>query len=336
LPALESQAATGSNTPPAVTYLEKEGVTLTYLGGDGGVRGYLGKDPEGKFQAFYIMPDGVHFIAGLMFGQNAQDTTGAQIQQMKDRFNALTSGQTPAPASEPSVGSVPVGGASPAATATPAPTASDTITQPSLPVAMAPVNSAGSALTIPGAAPATTSGPITALTSAAFNTDISHAFPFTVGYPNATPVYMVADPQCEYCHAAWLKIKPLVESGQVLLYVVMINGLPGSEPYAMGLLAENNPGQAWYDGAGSTPAIGMIPPPPAAGSAEYTKVSGWLAANDSVAKSLGMTKTPFLAYIGASGTFHKIQAPDDVLAFLSDLRPTKPVMSAPPGAAKSQ
>jgi hypothetical protein len=330
LSTLESQAASGSNTPAAVIYLEKEGVKLTYLGGDGGIRAYLGQDPQGKFQAFYIAPDGTHFIAGLMFGESGQDTTGAQIQQMKDRFQTLTSGETPAPVSEPSVGSVPVGStptaAAPDVTAAPQ---ANAVPTPALPMpssgapnstsAPAPaVQADGSSLQMPGMQ---TTSSIANLTEQKFNSELNSAFYFTNGYKHAPVVFMIADPQCEYCHAAWQILKPMVEQGEVQLNVIIVSGLPGSTPYAIGLLSTDKPGLSWYNGEGSTAALQLIPKPPAVGTPEYNKISHWLDANDDLAKNIGMTKTPFLAYVGKTGVFHKIQAPDDLKGFLNDLPP---------------
>src|SRR5690554_490044 len=75
-----------NEVPSAILYLQSQGVTLTYLGEEGGMQGYLAESPNGRMQTFYVAPDGKHVVVGLLF-EKSLNVTGLQIEAMKNRFS---------------------------------------------------------------------------------------------------------------------------------------------------------------------------------------------------------------------------------------------------------
>jgi hypothetical protein len=147
---------------------------------------------------------------------------------------------------------------------------------------------------------------------------------FRIGSESNPTLYMVDDPQCPHCHAAWHHFLPLIASGGLTVKVIMIDGLPGSQPLAISILARGNPAQTFlgqapgYQGEGSTEGVAIAPPPPV-GSPDYAKGQGFLDANDAFAKRIGVTGTPWMAYVGKDGKVYQYAGDTDLDAFLSGL-----------------
>jgi protein-disulfide isomerase len=79
--------------PAVLLWSQQSGVKLTYLGNQGGIRGYLGESPSGNMQTMYVTPDGVHAVLGLLYDENfskpGSNITGTQLSQMRDRYNRV-------------------------------------------------------------------------------------------------------------------------------------------------------------------------------------------------------------------------------------------------------
>ena len=144
---------------------------------------------------------------------------------------------------------------------------------------------------------------------------------FQIGFPDKPSLYMVADPQCVHCHAAWSYLKPLIETAVLNVSVILINGLPGSEPLALSILGSLNPGEVWlgtapdYNGQGSTEGVPITP----ASSESILRGTPLLKANMNFIAKVGVTSTPWLAYVGKDGKVYQYSGTDDLAAFLAKL-----------------
>lgn len=293
-----------NDLPPAIRYLQAQGVKLTFLGEEGGMRGYLGESPTGRMQTFYVAPDGNHVVAGLLFRNGGINVTGVQIGEMQSRFEAALEKN---------------GSASPAAAS------------PSAAASTAEQAAAASANLLSGAEGQSNTAVETTAASAAekwrsdrdqaaFEARVGEAAWFTVGVQEAPVLYMVADPQCPYCHRAWESLRPLVLTKKIQLRVIMIAGLQGSEPLVRSILAMPEPGKAWLDGQGSARDV-EVQPLAEPGSAEWEAGGVHMASNQSFARDLDIRGTPFLIYVGKDGGVYESSGlPTDQDAFLSALR----------------
>jgi protein-disulfide isomerase len=289
--------------PPALKYLQAQGVKLTYLGEDGGLKGYLGENPNGKMQTFYLSPDGNHVIAGLLFRSGGINVTGLQINDMQKRYedarkqmeDARKQMDVPAPqAAQPQE--------------QPKPEAQPQAAQPRAEAA-------------PPAAPqaAAASAWLSPIDKAKFLSEVEKTAWFAVGDKDAPVLYMVADPQCPFCHKAWEEIRQQVLDHKLAVRVVLINGLSGSEPLAVSLLSRQDPGRAWLGGEGSRDGV-HISPPPAQGSKEWNGAHHYLELNDNFAFNVvGIKGTPLFAYVGKDGKLYSAEGPRDLKAFMSAL-----------------
>lgn len=160
---------------------------------------------------------------------------------------------------------------------------------------------------------------VSSLDRGAIERALGQAAWFRVGVEEAPVVYMVADPQCPFCHAAWGRMKQLVWDHKLQLRIIMISGIKGSLPKAISILARPQPGTAWFTGEGSTDGI-EIQPPPAEGSAEYGAAQQALGRNAAFVRQFGLTRTPTLMYIGKDNRLYSSEGlPEDAGAFLAAL-----------------
>lgn len=293
---------------PGLAYLQSMHIKLTAIGEEHGMLAYLGvHDGDRKKQVFYLTPDGQAVIAGLEVEAGGLNVTGIQLGRMKkayedahDRPSSFLSpldGKPVEPQVHPSVASTPV--ASAPAAATPGPAA------------------------LPPAAPI---DPSTRYVSSRTADDLKTQVRDRTGWINvgsprskdAPVVYMVADPQCPYCHATWLRLRDMVATGKISVTFILINGLPGSESLALSILSQPDPGRAWYQGEGSVDNH-----PISSGAAEGTpalaKARSALALNDAFAKSIDVRRTPWVAYVGKDGKVREKMGADDLDGFLSGL-----------------
>jgi protein-disulfide isomerase len=126
-------------------------------------------------------------------------------------------------------------------------------------------------------------------------------------------LWMVADPKCPYCHAAWDHLEPLVFDKKIRVKVILINALNGSEPFAREILASPAPGRRWIESKAGTNIEPKIDP----NSKEYKDTEKYLAMNMDFAKQFGVDRTPFLAYQAPDGRFYSVLGlPSDLDSFL--------------------
>ncbi|AOG02974.1 thioredoxin fold domain-containing protein [Bosea sp. RAC05] len=143
---------------------------------------------------------------------------------------------------------------------------------------------------------------------------------FTVGLGDRPAVWMLADPQCPFCHMAWAKLKPLVFDGKIQVRVIMIAGLKGSDPLARSILGRAEPSKAWLSGEGSIDKV-PVKEGPAIGSADYDRAGQYVRINNGFATRYMIKSTPFLAYNTPDGKlFTSVGLPQDMDAFLAALR----------------
>lgn len=325
---------TNKDAPAVIRTFMARGVTFTSLGNEGGLRAYLGQTQTGETQTFYVSPDGEFMVAGILFRSDGVNVTGVQIGEMQRRFEEAQKKAEEAAVAAP----VPMPEAPADAPAQPATAAGEAPEAPEAEVDTPPADPApaGQVLTSPiAAAPAAPAGqPVVEVNRADAWATTKQASEFTevmgrtnwfrVGVEQAPSLWMVVDPSCPYCHAAWSRLKPLVLEGKVQLRIVMIGVLEGSEPKAISILSRENPGQAWLAGEGSVDNF-TVQPAPDAGSTAYSAGRSYAENNLRMARELldkgyKMTGTPFLGYVGKDGKVYEASgAPDDIDAFLSAL-----------------
>jgi hypothetical protein len=140
---------------------------------------------------------------------------------------------------------------------------------------------------------------------------------FTVGERNAPAVYMVADPQCPFCHEAWKRLAPKVANREVQLRIIMIAGLRGSEEMARSIISREDPGKAWLAGEGSVSGV-RIKEGPLPGTKEWEDAGKWVEMNGLFAKRFDIRQTPFIVYVGKDEkVYFSLGIPDDMTEFLS-------------------
>lgn len=142
---------------------------------------------------------------------------------------------------------------------------------------------------------------------------------FQVGVKEAPALYMVVDPQCPFCHAAWKRLQPYVYAKKLQLRIVMIAGLKGSVPLAISILSRQNPGEAWLAGEGSVDNF-TIAAPPQVDSQQYQSAQKYLDMNAGFVRTFGISSTPTLLYFGRDERLYSsIGLPEDADAFMAAL-----------------
>ena len=284
---------------PFRDWLEGRGGRVHDLGDRGGVRGVLAslgeEDGDDRMQVFYVAPDGEHAVAGVLF-RGTLNVTGVQLAQWRQerarRDAAVEEGAT----------DVSTGSRRPA----PAP----------VEIVPGPTASVGGGDT--DAAPWLVSG----VDGSVFTERAKTAVRFRVGLPDTPVLYMVADPQCPFCHEAWRRLRPLVMDGELAVEVILIAGLTGSDAIARTILTRDDPGAAWLSGEGSTSK--EVPTLLTAGSDDWTRAGGWLSVNARFAGAFGIDQTPFMAYVDGGDLYASKGLPGDLDGFLSALEERTP------------
>lgn len=323
-------AARESKVPAFVSWMQMQGVKLTFLGQEGGLRGYLAESANGKMQTIYITPDGEHAVGGILFKKGGANLTGVQIGEMRARFDAAANslgsetlgGEAPAPASESSADEVYQD-----APVSPHQEMVDPgeVSRSPLP----PVSSSGgvpdvdtSELSLPAA-----DGPvagaigdnselwISKIDKDVFLTAAQDTAYFEVGSVSApNTIWMVADPQCPYCHKAWDYLRPFVFSKEAKVRVIMIAGLEGSDPIAREFLSSTPPARTWIDTDGGK----NFAPSGQTAPEDMAKAGQFLETNMAFAQEFGIDRTPFLGYTADNGQFYSaLGLPSDLGSFFS-------------------
>lgn len=327
---------------PIISYFQGKGIKLTSIGDAGGLLGYLGEDATGKQQVFYVTPDGKHVVAGLMIGMGGTIVTGIQVGEMRARFEAaaksfeaeaekakpLVSGDTASstqastPTSEATPPTIPVAPAVEAPQASPEAAEKPIDAKPVDQPAQVPASDQEAVLLPPAVGPADGElGNMSELWASKLNKDDflakANSLPyFEVGSVTApTTLWMVADPQCPYCHKAWDHIKTSVLDRKIKVRVIMIAGLKGSGPIATDILSRVRPARVWLDSnAGRNLKLEVDTESP-----EYKKAGEFLEKNMEFARSMGFDRTPFMAYVAADGKFYSsLGLPNDLKSFFAE------------------
>lgn len=348
-------AARAAEMAPVLSWLQTQGVKLTYLGDEGGLKAYLGESANGKQQVFYATPDGDHVVAGLLFKRDGMNVTGVQIGEMQQRFReaqqkydeAMKTSHEPSEEMKRQLrqGSevIPSSGAKPAEPAVkPIPEKSvdakpaekpvekpvperRSEAAPSLPAALAQASAQ------PASAPAQPVVPaastikqmpvryLSGLDKAEFERAVEDLAWFRVGEEKAPALYMVADPNCRFCHKAWDDLKPMVLGGKLQLRIIMVAGLPGSDAAARAILSSDLPGQEWIAGRGSVDGI-QAGPAPEPNSEKWNMTTRVLQGNADFIKHFAIQQTPFFGFVGRDGNLYSSTGvPSDLALFLSTL-----------------
>ena len=287
-----------STTPPILEYLIESGVKLTYLGDAGGLESYLGESPSGKTQVFYLTPDNRHVVAGFLFKDNGVNVTGVQLTDMKNRYEDARR-KAEAAASGLEQGST---------ESVPEPELTDDLQE------ITPDQVASGAAEVPSA-----DEYLSRMNPDALSRDLENISWFRVGANDAPIVYMVADPNCPFCHRMWKDLRPMVMSREISLRIILIAGLEGSEADATSLLSREDPAKAWFQGEGSTRTMPVTAPPPA-GSEEFKTAQSYLRTNMDFVADYDVSATPFLFYFDENGTVLESSGiPEDQSVFFSRL-----------------
>lgn len=288
-----------SARPPVLAWLESQGVSLTALGEEGGLHAYLGEAAGGQMQVFYVTPDGQHLVAGLMFREGGANVTAAQLAAMRERFDAERRRIQEQERRMATAQRTLDGGLDRALT--PAPQR--------VPVPETPSSTPPSVREVSPEQAAHRDRVVRAAEATAW---------FSLGREGAPVVYLLADPQCPHCHSVWAQLRPRVEAGDIMVKVILVGGLPGSEERAISILSRPEPGRAWFAGEGSTPA--RVAPPPAETSRPFQVARRLLQTNLEFAREMGIRGTPWLAYVARDGGLRTVEGATDMSVFLRDLR----------------
>lgn len=313
-PEFDLPVATPSADNPAIlNKLRADGYELTEIGSEGGLSGFFAKK-SGIGQAIYVTPDGNHMLVGYMVQRGGKMVTGVQIGEMRARFDSaeaqassLVSGsQAEKSSSENKPAPVP------------APAADTTVENPvSTPANVSvagPVSLPAPKGPIAGSEGNPSSMYYANLDESAFQQAVDTASWFDVGSSTApVTLYMVADPNCPYCHATWEYIRPFITSQQVKVRIIMIAFLEGSDAKAREIMASPRPGIRFMESnAGTTMGPDRIDP----NSKEYAAVTEHLNNNRKFTDKFGITGTPFLAYKDRQGQFYLSKGlPENLDAF---------------------
>lgn len=160
---------------------------------------------------------------------------------------------------------------------------------------------------------------------------------FSLGANDAPAIYMVADPQCPFCHAALEKLLPLIDDRRVKINIIISDRFEsGSNPFAVSLLMQSNPGLTMYNTFSHmvngvlVPAVPLKPLDASLkDSADAQKADSYVKMNNKFIDNITIKGekfgTPFFAYVGKDGVLYSTFGLDDLGSFLSNL-PLSPVV----------
>lgn len=284
-----------SKTPEFLKYLIGRGMYVTSLPPTiSGVPGYAVEDKSGRDVIMYITPDGKSAIVGVMLsvgngltsGQ-PENITALQLASLRARLVAAKkSGETSS-------------------------------LSPSLQKALErPVEAV---TTTVQSDPSLAKPFATTRKVSDFLSEMNKTKYMSIGYEGKPTVWLVADPQCPFCHKAWNKLSQLVMNGKISVNVIMVSTLAGSTPIARDIMSRPNPGEAWMSGAGSSDD-GYRPPEHPASAEAIAKADSYLSANMDFVKKEGLKITPWMGYVGKDGkTVYTHEGADQIESFISAL-----------------
>jgi hypothetical protein len=361
--------ADDGNPPPSdlpiVDWFKSKGMIVTDIPMDeGGVDAVLlqtpgTKDHPQRLQALYVLPDNHYAVVGQLLRNDGMLVTALQMADLESKGRledaskkkggsdislgvnkpaaeeaafpetaAAPIAPSPAQPAAPGVADIAIPDAAPVTAQVPAATAPETVVP--TPEATPPSGTSAS-----GIAPATTAASAyrtSTLTSQALTDALKSTAFFVVGAKDAPALYMVADPQCPWCHEAWRQLQPEISSGKIQLRIIMIAGIRGSEEMVRSILsregtkladgtdAGDGPARAWVDGEGSVNGV-RVKPGPMQGTDAWNAAGNWMDANARFAERFGISRTPFLAYVDKNSDVYSTNGlPDSMGGFLTAIR----------------
>lgn len=145
---------------------------------------------------------------------------------------------------------------------------------------------------------------------------------FLIGSPKAKKaVWMVADPNCIFCHMTWEHLKPYVNKGELQIHMIPVGFLkPSSAAKAETIIASKDPAKAWrYDEAHFNVAEeegGIVPLKVIPANDRHD-----IQANNTWMNQHGINGTPFLVYQNSQGKWAiNPGMPGNTEAFLSGIK----------------
>jgi len=237
-----SAAVPDPSSNPVLANIQKIGAKIYFLGNRAGLDGWL-IVKNGQMQIAYATPDNRGALIGALFGQDGDNITEAQINNLavtnKEVADILASaGQ------EQNAIAAPGGAPSPL---------------PATPI---------------GALPAVALSPGERL----FH-DLSVTASVMIGKPMSPEIIMVMDPRCPHCQATWKALHDSIAKGAVHLRMVPIgNQDSDNERAAAILLSQDDPMTAWdkyINGDKSALAGTPAPAALAAVRANHTVIDAW-------------------------------------------------------------
>jgi protein-disulfide isomerase len=336
-------AGRADQVPPALRILKSNGVKATYLGDEGGLKGYLLQSPNSQMQVVYLTPDGNGMVVGpqqrVGTDGKLQNVTMIQFAAMRARYQAtLREVEESRRAADEARAKADRAAAELAATQQTVGAAEQQLATPQTGTAPSPTPLPAAAaaphasLSLPATDSLAAAGQPDArflsktISAPRFVHDAEASAYFQVGDPTKPTLYLVADPQCIHCHKAWARLKALVEQRVINVKVILIGALEGSDAMAADLLLSPDPGRAWLDGQGAEdghvpeiPAVLANPTSPEALS-KLRKARGFLDVNLAFFRRQGGTGTPWMGYV-SGGKVYQMQGDldSDVDAFTAGL-----------------
>ena len=328
----------GQTPIPILTFMESHGVKLTYLGNEGGLKGYLGESVNGHFQTFYVSPDGKHVISGIMNNSQGVNITGVQIGEMQKRFqqaeemllsrHGLTDLQeSQHKENETRLSSVETLGNQQNIIKN---SNGSTLELPKLgmlsesEISSSYSRNLNEISTIPSNSRITSDVAIKTdnfelntqneSKKYAFLSAVANTTYFEIGNPNAkTLIWKLADPKCGYCHRAWEQLKEYVENGLIKVRIIPVGLLEGSQELLKTTLLSKNPAQTWLDlQDGKRVELRQY-----VSENQFQKVNAKIANNHKIVKEMGIKGTPYLAFVDSNGIFHSSRGlPNNMENFL--------------------
>jgi protein-disulfide isomerase len=195
---------------PVLNALQKQGSKFYYLGNRSGLDGWF-IIREGQVQIAYATPDNKGAMIGAMFGQDGENITALQVENLVRNNKEVADVIAKAQKEQAAIAQA----GSPAAASPPAPSS--------------------------GGLPATTLSPGERLIR-----DLSASSTILLGTASTPEILMVMDPRCPHCQATWKALHDAVTKGQLHIRMIPI-GIQGTdnERAAAILLSTSNTMAAW-------------------------------------------------------------------------------------------
>lgn len=285
------QSASASSSPPdpasspVMSHILKSGAKAYYLGTRNGLDGwFIVKD--GRVQVAYTSSDKKNLVLGVMFGEDGESITNAQVKALIDTNKEVAdlmkesvkqqqaTNQTPSSMSLPNNGAL--------------------VAQPSMPaMVQAPVPAVPQMPAASQAVPQTVTEAANLSPAERLLQELTAA-PGVVLGAGTPKLYMIMDVNCPHCQAAWRVLRDSVMHNNVQLKMIPI-APPGkdSERAAAQLLRAADPLNAWDKYVGPDKNSGDKNQ--LAGDADATLVAS-IQANHFLVDSWHITQTPYFVY----------------------------------------